>query len=59
MSRNRKIDPRQSDDKAKPPPTPHRDPIEPDPTNPKPEAPQDSESKPEERPDLDWAEHED
>lgn len=58
MSRNRKIDPRQSDDKGKPP-TPPRDPIEPDPANPSPEAPQDSESSPEERPDLDWAEHED
>jgi hypothetical protein len=38
-------------------PTP-RDPIEPDPMNPVP-VPADTEPKSTERPDLDWAEHED
>jgi hypothetical protein len=42
-------------DATEPSPPPH-DPIEPDPMNPVP-APPDSE--PAERPDLDWAEHED
>jgi hypothetical protein len=39
------------------PAMPPRDPIEPDPMNPMP--PADTDLKPAERPDLDWAEHED
>jgi hypothetical protein len=49
-------DPRRSEDNVDLPATP-RDPIEPDPMNPGP--PADTDSKPAERPDLDWAEHED
>ncbi len=57
MSRNKKIDPQRPDDKADLPPPPH-DPIEPDPMNPVP-VPPDTEPSSAERPDLDWAEHED
>ena len=58
MSRNEKIDQQQRGDKADLPPSPH-DPIEPDPMNPQPEPLPDTEPVPAERPDLDWAEHED
>jgi hypothetical protein len=57
MSRNEKIDPNQPDDKSEKPPSSPRDPIEPDPMNPAP--PPGTEPAREERPDLDWAEHED
>lgn len=40
-------------------PPPPRDPIEPDPMNSAESPPADTEPKPAERPDLDWAEHED
>jgi hypothetical protein len=56
---NRKIDPQHSDNKTDQPPILPNGPIESDPMNPLPEAPPDSESKPADRPDLDWAEHED
>jgi hypothetical protein len=58
MSRTKKNDPRQPSDKDDLPPIPRRDPIEPDPMNPVP-TPADAEPSPAERPDLDWAEHED
>jgi hypothetical protein len=41
------------------PAMPRRDPIEPDPMNPVQSPPADTDPKPVERPDLDWAEHED
>jgi len=41
------------------PAIPPRDPIEPDPMNPLQSPPADTDTKPAERPDLDWAEHED
>jgi hypothetical protein len=60
MSRNQNVDsPQPEDEPDLPPPRPH-DPIEPDPPNPKPGLPRpDTEPRPTERPDLDWAEHED
>lgn len=54
---NERSDPRRSGDNVDLPAMPPRDPIEPDPVNPGP--PADTEPKPAERPDLDWAEHED
>lgn len=59
MSRNEKIDPRWPGDKADLPPTPPHDPIETDPMNPVPVPPADTEPRSPERPDLEWAEHED
>ena len=59
MSRNEKIGPNQPADKSDVPPKLPRDPIEPDPMNPEPAPPPDTESEHVERPDLDWAEHED
>lgn len=56
---NEKTDPHRSGDKADLPPPPPHDPIEPDPMNPIPAPPPDTEPRPSERPDLDWAEHED
>jgi hypothetical protein len=56
---NEKTDPHRSGDKADLPPPPPHDPIEPDPMNPIPVPPPDTEPRPAERPDLDWAEHED
>jgi len=50
-------DPRRSGDNVDLPATPPRDPIEPDPMHPRP--PTDTDPKRAERPDLDWAEHED
>ena len=41
------------------PPTAPRDPIEPDPMNPAEQPSADAEPERRERPDLDWAEHED
>lgn len=57
MKRDKRIDPNQPDDRSEIPPRSQRDPIEPDPQNPAP--PPDTEPEREERPDLDWAEHED
>jgi hypothetical protein len=54
---NEGSDQRRSGDNVDLPPMPPRDPIEPDPMNPVP--PADTDLKPAERPDLDWAEHED
>jgi hypothetical protein len=59
MSRDEKLNRQPPDDKPDPLPTPPRDPIEPDPMNPLPVPPRDTEPEPAERPDLDWAEHED
>jgi len=59
MSRNKKIDPQPPGDNADLPPRPQHDPIEPDPANPVSEQPPDAKPTPAERPDLDWAEHED
>jgi hypothetical protein len=56
-TRNDKVDSEEQPDHSNVSPAP-RDPIEPDPLNPV-EAPGDTESKSTERPDLDWAEHED
>lgn len=58
MSRNEKIGPNKPEDKSDIPRRSPRDPIEPDPMNPELPPP---DTKPEraERPDLDWAEHED
>lgn len=50
-------DPPRSGDNVDLPAMPPRDPIEPDPINPV--TPTDTNPKPAERPDLDWAEHED
>jgi hypothetical protein len=57
MSQKEKTDP--PGDKADLPQPPPHDPIEPDPMDPVPVPPTDGEQKPPERPDLDWAEHED
>jgi hypothetical protein len=54
---NDKIDSEEQPDHSNVSPT-SRDPIEPDPMNPV-EVPADTEPKSTERPDLDWAEHED
>jgi hypothetical protein len=56
--RNEKTDLRRPDDSAEPSPKQPRDPIEPDPMNPRQVPSVDTEPKPD-RPDLDWAEHED
>lgn len=50
--------PRSGDNVALPP-IPPREPIEPDPMNPVPSPPADTDPKSTQRPDLDWAEHED
>ena len=58
-TRNDKIEPEGRTDNSNDSPMP-RDPIEPDPMNPvQVPAPADTEPKSTERPDLDWAEHED
>jgi hypothetical protein len=57
--KNERSDPRRSGDNVVPQPMPPRDPIEPDPMNPVQSPPADTDPKPVERPDLDWAEHED
>jgi hypothetical protein len=54
-----KIDPNQPDDKSDIPSKSPRDPIEPDPTNAEPAPEPDTGPERAERPDLDWAEHED
>ena len=59
MKGNEKIDPRRPGDKVELPPPPPHDPIEPDPMNPVPVPPPDPEQRPADRPNLDWAEHED
>lgn len=59
MSRNEKIGPNHPDDKSDMPRGSPRDPIESDPRNPEPAPPPDTEPERAERPDLDWAEHED
>lgn len=56
MNHDEKTDPNRPDESEIPLSSP-RDPIEPDPMNPAP--PPDAEPAREERPDLDWAEHED
>jgi hypothetical protein len=56
-TRNDKIDSEEQPDHPNVSPTP-RDPIEPDPMNPA-QVPTDAEPRSTERPDLDWAEHED
>lgn len=56
-TRNDKITSEEQREHSNVSPTP-RDPIEPDPMNPV-QVPADTEPRPTERPDLDWAEHED
>ena len=59
MNRTEKIDPSQSNDKSDIPPESPRNPIERDSTNAEPAPGLDSDPEHAERPDLDWAEHED
>ncbi len=58
MNRNKTSDPPPPEDNHDVPAAPPHDPIEPDPMNPTPVSPH-TEPKRSERPDLDWAEHED
>ena len=58
LKNNKKTDRRRPDDRADLSPNPPRDPNEPDPMNPRQVPSVDTEPKPD-RPDLDWAEHED
>ena len=58
MSRNKTTDPPPPADNHDVPAALPHDPIEPDPINPEP-VPPNTEPKISERPDLDWAEHED
>jgi hypothetical protein len=63
VMKNQKLHQRESELRRRPDndevPTPPRDPIEPDPMNPVPQPPLDVEPERGQRPDLDWAEHED
>jgi hypothetical protein len=54
---NERDDPRRLSKNVDLPSMPPQDPIEPDPMNPR--TPAETDPKPAERPDLDWAEHED